>query len=275
MALAPCRECGASISTEAPTCPHCGVPHPANVAPAPPTPPAVAGGAEAAVDFKVPGLLKLSFAVLGVWALYLIAGGSFSATPERARAPAPAPIAPAPTPPPDPFAPARDSAARQRRFAELRAKFNYSPDNVRGDGWFTHRRQGYDRTRLIVNVNRSGRTYLEAFYRGEDWIFFDHLVVRIGPRLLETSTIPSYSDQSRRDNGGGVVWEHLHFYNNDDNGVLRAIADADTATVRVRFQGDERHRDLTLTAADKQAIREAVELGKLLAFDPALRPREN
>jgi hypothetical protein len=28
MALAPCRECQASISTETATCPHCGVPHP-------------------------------------------------------------------------------------------------------------------------------------------------------------------------------------------------------------------------------------------------------
>ena len=30
MALLPCRECGASISIEAQTCPHCGVPHPIN-----------------------------------------------------------------------------------------------------------------------------------------------------------------------------------------------------------------------------------------------------
>lgn len=28
MALAPCRECSKDVSTEAPACPHCGVPHP-------------------------------------------------------------------------------------------------------------------------------------------------------------------------------------------------------------------------------------------------------
>ncbi len=28
MVLVPCRECGKQISTEAPTCPHCGVPEP-------------------------------------------------------------------------------------------------------------------------------------------------------------------------------------------------------------------------------------------------------
>jgi uncharacterized protein DUF2628 len=28
MSLAPCRECGKEVSTEAPGCPHCGVPHP-------------------------------------------------------------------------------------------------------------------------------------------------------------------------------------------------------------------------------------------------------
>ena len=28
MALKPCRECGANVSIEAQTCPHCGAPHP-------------------------------------------------------------------------------------------------------------------------------------------------------------------------------------------------------------------------------------------------------
>lgn len=30
MALKPCRECGQEVSTEAKTCPNCGVKHPAN-----------------------------------------------------------------------------------------------------------------------------------------------------------------------------------------------------------------------------------------------------
>ena len=30
MALRPCRECGAQVSTEADTCPHCGIAQPAN-----------------------------------------------------------------------------------------------------------------------------------------------------------------------------------------------------------------------------------------------------
>jgi hypothetical protein len=40
MALAPCRECGREVSTEAPSCPSCGVPRPtgAPVADPPPTP---------------------------------------------------------------------------------------------------------------------------------------------------------------------------------------------------------------------------------------------
>lgn len=38
MSLAPCRECGALVSDAAPSCPHCGVPFPATVPPAPPPP---------------------------------------------------------------------------------------------------------------------------------------------------------------------------------------------------------------------------------------------
>lgn len=39
MALQPCRECGAQVSTEAPTCPHCGVPDPAVLLKSEPPPP--------------------------------------------------------------------------------------------------------------------------------------------------------------------------------------------------------------------------------------------
>lgn len=35
MALVPCRECGSNVSTEAATCPHCGVPSPTGAAPGP------------------------------------------------------------------------------------------------------------------------------------------------------------------------------------------------------------------------------------------------
>lgn len=38
MALMYCRECGRQVSSEAPICPHCGVPHPVLVAAAPGAP---------------------------------------------------------------------------------------------------------------------------------------------------------------------------------------------------------------------------------------------
>lgn len=38
MALAPCRECGANVSTEAPSCPQCGVPRPVAELPRPTRP---------------------------------------------------------------------------------------------------------------------------------------------------------------------------------------------------------------------------------------------
>lgn len=42
MALVPCRECGVTVSTEAPTCPHCGVPDPGRTSAPPAAPPASA-----------------------------------------------------------------------------------------------------------------------------------------------------------------------------------------------------------------------------------------
>ena len=57
MALQPCRECGESVSTEAPACPHCGVPKPAGATRQP----------SDTYDTVVPGCIGLLLGPVGLW----------------------------------------------------------------------------------------------------------------------------------------------------------------------------------------------------------------
>ena len=59
MGLAPCRECGRQVSTEAEACPHCGLPNPADV-------PTGKGTPEAAATTKAEGLTLGCLGCLGV-----------------------------------------------------------------------------------------------------------------------------------------------------------------------------------------------------------------
>lgn len=69
MPLEPCRECGQNVSTEAASCPHCGVPSP-NGAPMvpqrPPAPAASAGTVARGVFTGILGCAAAPFVVLFV-----------------------------------------------------------------------------------------------------------------------------------------------------------------------------------------------------------------
>lgn len=248
MAMKPCRECATSVSTEAQTCPNCGVKSPTK---------------------KPTGKRNLLIGVGILIVLWAIGSGGGGSTPTSAASSAATP----PTPPQRTAEErAADSTAAAARFAELARSFRFKGDEIEGGGWWSHTRQaGDNRKTLRANVAYDGRTYLEARYSAEDWIFVDHIIVKIGDQVLRSTPQPSYSDRVHRDNAGGRVWESIHMTGGIDNGILAAVAAADTATVKVRFQGDKYYSDIELSQAEKAAIRDAVELGTLLKEHPWLR----
>ena len=75
MALKPCRECGKQVSTEAVTCPHCGVPQPASVeTPVPPdrVQPEVPSRRSAPLDILLWSLIvPVGLMLLGIWATWV------------------------------------------------------------------------------------------------------------------------------------------------------------------------------------------------------------
>lgn len=96
--------------------------------------------------------------------------------------------------------------------------------------------------------------FLRTDYVGEDWIFYDTLIINADGKTYTKEL--NYSDITH-DNSGGQVWEfYNHVANKSDIEWLKAIANADKAVVR--FTGKYRY-DLTISESDKKAIGDVVE----------------
>ena len=105
----------------------------------------------------------------------------------------------------------------------------------------------------------SGRLYIRMKfnYTGDRWVFFDNIIVSIDG---SNYTLPTGAGEHKRDNQGGDVWETLDM-SVDESGtnyeqaialMLPMIARSEQTIVR--FQGDERQYDLTVSQADKDGI---------------------
>ena len=90
-------------------------------------------------------------------------------------------------------------------------------------------------------------------YTGDDWIFFKKLTFAIDEQRY-TKTF-SYYDVTR-DNAYGDVWEYIDVDVRDGNyeEILEAIVNSNETIIR--FEGDDYHYDHTVSAGDKEAIRQ-------------------
>lgn len=175
---------------------------------------------------------------------------------------------------------AREATETQHRqdsitIVTLRSQFGFKKDEVEGGGWYHFKAQpkGWDRSYIAANISDGGRIYLQSHFSGDSWIFHDHLVARIGERLITSDTIPSFSDLNVRNNDGGTVWEMLHLTDGKDNGILQAIATSTNEKIIVRFAGDQYHRDITLTETDRTAIKRSLAFAEALQRRPDMRAR--
>jgi hypothetical protein len=153
------------------------------------------------------------------------------------------------------------------RLAQLKTKFIFESDQIYGGGTYTHRNQtaenSFRRSYLAAPVSSSGSIHLLSFYSGDDWIFHDHVVVRVGEAVYTSDAIPSYAKENARSNVAGLVFEVVAFTDHRDNGILEAIARDPRQVVRVRFAG-RFSEDIVLSRRDKIALAESVELAELL-----------
>lgn len=100
---------------------------------------------------------------------------------------------------------------------------------------------------------------IRANYTDDDWIFFENLIILVDGKRYTKSF--SYSD-IERDNDKGDVWEYADWTATDtDIAMLREIANS--SSTKIRFSGNYTY-DLTVSSADKKAIKQVLEAYDLL-----------
>jgi hypothetical protein len=131
------------------------------------------------------------------------------------------------------------------------------------------------RKRIEPVVTSNGTISLRSVYRDRDWIYHDHVIVRVGDEEFRSAVLAATSpDVSRRvvrrdvRRGSRVrddyVDETVSYRRSSDNGIIRAIAGAGDRSVTMQLAGGPRQFEKTLSEDEKRLFREAVELAELL-----------
>lgn len=155
-----------------------------------------------------------------------------------------------------------EAAAEEMRAAgqEALGRMRIEEDKVRQAKFYypnNFPRYINDKTYALCYVGKNtSSTWVRIVYDyvGSDWIFWDELYFQIDGEMYSRSI--SYFD-IERDNQAYKVWEYIDFTaQSSDLELFAAIADSDEAIIR--FQGDSGRYDLTVSQADKDAIRDAL-----------------
>lgn len=141
------------------------------------------------------------------------------------------------------------------------------------------------RKRIEPVVTSSGTLSLRSVYRDRDWIYHDHVVVRVGDTELRTAPQPATSrDVSRREirrtsslgnrNRGrdDYVSELVSHRGADGDAIIQAIVGAGKSTVTMQLAGGPRSYEKKLSDDEKRLFSEAYELASLLRARTPSRP---
>lgn len=168
------------------------------------------------------------------------------------------------------------------RIARLRRSFD-CVDVQTTSGFVCSMKDGLvgslSRKRIEPVVTSGGTIFLRSVYRDRDWIYHDHVIVRVGDQEYVSDALPATSPdvtrretrrQSSSDRRRGrydedrYVSESVRYRGGSDNGIVRAVAEAGDATVTMRLAGGPRVFDKTLSRDEKRSFAEAMELATLL-----------
>lgn len=144
-----------------------------------------------------------------------------------------------------------------KKAKEAFSILNSTEDKVQGITWYEPKERPYyadTRSYVLPYIgiqNNNAFLRLAYWYTDEDWVFWKSVTIMVDGK--------KYYDyfgafNTVRDNEYGNVWEYGDKIATEEN-IEMLYAIADSKETIVRFQGDDYHYDLTISASDKKAIK--------------------
>lgn len=145
-------------------------------------------------------------------------------------------------------------------------KFQISTDRVERTNFYRHKSfPAYTNSRSAVFPYIGSNPYrswlrIQIQYTSDDWLFVESLVFSIdGEKTYKTFKHWDW----QRDNGGGDIWEWVDLSCDQEYLVLLEKIAASKEAI-LRFSGKQYRHDLIISAKDKKAIQETLDLYKLI-----------
>lgn len=154
---------------------------------------------------------------------------------------------------------------KELKLSSAKAGLKVTTDKVEGITWYESKSQPYyadTRSYVLPYIGQSSsKTWLKLQYRytGDSWIFFDSVTIVIdGEKHTKTF---GYNEVDR--DNDTEVWEWVHVNpTSSDIDMLWKIANSKETIVR--FQGDTKHYDMTVSSADKKGIKDVLTAYELM-----------
>ncbi len=154
----------------------------------------------------------------------------------------------------------------KENLTPLLQKFTLVEDKVEGGGWYYHKNGNSKyQSHIEVPISTNGYFYLKTNYYGSDWLFHNQIIVNIDGTSYYSSIIENHDDYSVTDVLGGGVLEILHLTDPQlDAHIVSLIFKNQDEEIIVRFKGDQAEKDITLSKADKEVIKDCFLLSQYL-----------
>jgi hypothetical protein len=164
-----------------------------------------------------------------------------------------------------------DSIAQKDRIAKidrLKKAMRKSVDDMKNQTWYyaPTTTKFIDRNSFHLYMGeKEGQVWLRfrIQYAADDWLFIKRYIVKVDSSIY--NVIPASAVET--DNGAGLIWETF------DEGVtpeymemLREIVSA--KTVKLRCEGSQYYRDRVLSASEKKAIGQVLDLYNTILGGP-------
>ena len=97
---------------------------------------------------------------------------------------------------------------QENKLNSIIANFEINKDDFKKITWYKHKHfssKKYNETYLQTPVNNKGYIYLVSCYYGEDWLFHEKLLIKIGENVFESPRVPTYSENHHTEIGSSGV----------------------------------------------------------------------
>jgi hypothetical protein len=158
------------------------------------------------------------------------------------------------------------SISFDEKYKSISSRFNVKSDEFKGVKFYTpkHISSKYilERNTIYAYCNSMGTVFIVSNLYKDDWLFHESFSILYNGTVINSSNV-EYKNKITDVLSGGKVYENNTYFN--ETSIFYLLAAIDPAdVVKVRFNGRQYYKDITLSKADLKSFRDVQEMSDLI-----------